>query len=203
VIELVEVIFMRTSDMLQIGKAGEYLTCADLILKGFVAFPSEQGLPFDVVMDNGKRLLRIQVKTTEKPRIVPQRVSESNAYIFNIKRAGKNGKTRYDESDIDLFALVCLDTMKVGYLVAKDMPETINIRVDALKGTHRDEKGIKDFELVKEMHKTIKSQSEIARRTGMHVSTVNRMLMDGFEPYKTSARYFSDFERESEWFENI
>ena len=53
------------------------------------------------------------------------------------------------------------------------------------------------------MHKTIKSQSEIARRTGMHVSTVNRMLMDGFEPYKTSARYFSDFERESEWFENI
>ena len=194
---------MRTSNELQIGKAGEYLTCADLILKGFVAFPSEQGLPFDVVMDNGKRLLRIQVKTTEKPRTVPQRVSESSAYIFNIKRAGKDGKSRYDENDIDLFALVCLDTMKVGYLVAKDMPETINIRVDSLRGTHRDEKGIRDYAIVKEMNKTIKSQSEIARRTGMHVSTVNRMLMDGFEPYKTNARYFSDFERDHDWFVNL
>jgi len=194
---------MRTSDMLQIGKAGEYLTCADLILKGFVAFPSEQGLPFDVVMDNGKRLLRIQVKTTAKPRSVPQRVGESQAYMFSIKRAGKDGKTRYGDEDIDLFALVCLDTMKVGYLVATDMPTTINIRADALRGTHRDERGIKDYEIVKEMNKTIKSQSEIARKTGISVSTVNRMLMDGFEPYKTSARYFSDFDRDYDWFMKI
>jgi hypothetical protein len=34
---------------LQLGKAGEYLVCADLILKGHIAFPSEQGLSFEVV----------------------------------------------------------------------------------------------------------------------------------------------------------
>ena len=38
-------------DDLQIGKAGEYLVCADLILRGFVAYPSEQGLPYDIVLD--------------------------------------------------------------------------------------------------------------------------------------------------------
>ena len=38
---------IRDSKQLQIGKAGEYLVCADLIMKGFIAFPSEQGLSFD------------------------------------------------------------------------------------------------------------------------------------------------------------
>lgn len=194
---------MRTSDALQIGKAGEYLTCADLILKGFVAFPSEQGLPFDVVMDNGKKLLRVQVKTTLKPKVIPQRSSDSVAYIFNIKRHGKNGIQRYGNNDIDLFALVCLDTMKVGYLIADYMPATINIRVDSLRGTYYDEKGIADYKKVTEMYKQIKSQTEIAKKTGLHIATVNRIVADGFEPFKTSARYFSDFEREAEWFESI
>ena len=40
---------IRKSNMLQIGKAGEYLVCADLILKGYIAFLSEQGLPYDVI----------------------------------------------------------------------------------------------------------------------------------------------------------
>jgi len=53
---------------LQAGKAGEYLVCADLIVKGYVAFPSEQGLPFDVVLDVQGRLLRVQVKTTRRLR---------------------------------------------------------------------------------------------------------------------------------------
>jgi len=36
-------------DDMQVGKAGEYLVCADLISKGYVAYLSEQGLPYDVV----------------------------------------------------------------------------------------------------------------------------------------------------------
>lgn len=194
---------MRTSDMLQIGKAGEYLTCANLILKGFVAFPSEQGLPFDVVMDNGSKLLRVQVKTTLKPKKIPQRSSDSLAYVFNIKRCGKNGSKRYTREELDLFALVCLDTMKVGYLKAEEMPETINIRVDSLRGTYYDEKGIADYKKVTEMYKQIKSQTEIAKQTGLHVATVNRMVADGFEPFRTNARYFSDFERDASWFIEI
>lgn len=98
---------IRDSKQLQIGKAGEYLVCADLIMKGFIAFPSEQGLPYDVLLDTGKKLLKVQVKTTEKARSVQQRKNPIPAYIFSIKRAGKNGKTRYEEKEIDLFALVC------------------------------------------------------------------------------------------------
>jgi len=194
---------IRDSKELQIGKAGEYLVCADLILKGFIAFPSEQGLPYDVLLDTGSKLLRIQVKTTEKPRRVPQRSQDSFAYVFNIKRAGKKGRTRYEEKEIDLFALVCLDTMKIGYLTNREMPTTINIRVDSLKGSYYDEKGKQDFEKVNEMYKIIKSQTQIAKELGIGIATVNRYLKKEWVPFETNARYFSDFVKNKDWFYGV
>lgn len=186
---------------MQIGKAGEYLACADLCRKGLIAFPSEQGLPYDVVIDVDGKLLKCQVKTTEQPRIIPQRNKETKAYIFNIKRNGKNGISRYTEKDVDVFALVTLDTMSVGYLVANDMPDTINIRVDSLRGTYYDEKGLEDYKLVIEKYKTEKNKSKISRELGIANATVWRMLEDGYKPYMTGARYFSEFLRDRRWFE--
>ena len=195
---------IRDSKQLQIGKAGEYLVCADLIMKGFIAFPSEQGLPYDVLLDNGDRLLKVQVKTTEKQRLITQeRANPVPVYSFSIKRAGNGGKTRYGLDEIDLFALVCLDTMSIGYLKNSEMPTTINIRVDELKGSYRDEKGIQDFEKIKELNKTIKNQSEISRITGISIATVNRYLSEGWKPFETKARYFSDFIRNKQWFYGI
>jgi len=194
---------MRQSKELQIGKAGEYLVCADLILKGFIAFPSEQGLPYDVLLDNGKRILKIQVKTTNGLRIVPQRNIESKCYIFNVKRHGKNNKQRYESTEIDLFALVCLDTKKIGYIINSEMPETLNIRADELRGTHYDEKGIIDYKNAVKLHETIKNKSKIANMIGIDSATVNRYLQPSFVPFSTKARYFSDFIRDNEWFKSI
>lgn len=190
---------MRTSNELQVGKAGEYLVCCDLAMKGFVAFPSEQGLPYDVLLDNGNKLLKIQVKATNGPRVVPQRNKESQAYIFNIKRHGKNNAQRYGIGEVDLFALVSLDTMSIAYLVASDMPETINLRVDSLRGSYYDEKGIQDYELVLALAGT-KTQQQIAKDVGIHFATVSRMLKPDFVPYKSSAKYFSDLYRTADWF---
>lgn len=194
---------MRTSNELQVGKAGEYLVCADLILKGFVAFLSEQGLPYDVLLDTGSRILRVQVKTTSGPRVVPQRAKETSAYIFNVKKCGKGSIKRYEENEIDLFALVCLDTMSVGYITTNDMPETINYRVDSLRGTYYDEKGKADYAVVKQAHEGGKTRREIEKETGLHYSTISRMLESGYEPFETGARYFSDIIRGAEWFKTI
>ena len=191
---------MRTSKELQTGKAGEYLVCADLILKGFVAFPSEQGLPYDVLLDTGTRIFRVQVKTTTGPRVVPQRAGECKAYIFNVKRAGRGGTKRYSNADLDLFALVSLDTRKVAYLVGCDMPDTLNIRVDALRGTHKDERGIANYKRVMELATTVSDKRTIAKQLDLHESDVYRMFQKGFAPHETGARYFSDFERGPEWF---
>lgn len=194
---------MRLSNELQIGKAGEYLVCADLIMKGFVAFPSEQGLPYDVLLDNGKKLIRVQVKTCEKPRVIPQRNKKSFAYQYNIKRHGKNNSVIYGDDEVDLFALVALDIRNVGYVNGKDMKTTVNFRVDNLRGSYYDEKGIADYNKVIELYKTIKNQSEIARQLGMNIAVVNRMLQKGYQPYKTNARYFSDIMRDKEWFYDL
>lgn len=191
---------IRDSKQLQIGKAGEYLVCADLILKGFIAFPSEQGLPYDVLLDNGEKLLKIQVKTTEKPRTVKQRAKDTICYIFSIKRAGSKGKTKYNESEIDLFALVCLDTMQIGYLKNKEMPTTINIRVDALRGSYYDEKGVKDYNKCKEMYDILKNQTKVAKELNIAQATVNRYLSNGWKPYVTNAKYFSELIKSKEWF---
>jgi len=190
---------IRQSKELQIGKAGEYIVCADLILKGFVAFPSEQGLPYDVLLDTGKRLVKVQVKTCSGVRIVPQRHKETKCYVFNIKRHGKNNSQRYHADEIDIFALVCLDTMKVGYLKNGDMPTTINIRADELRGTYYDEEGLIDYARVQELKKEGLNCRQIAKKLNKHESTVNRYMKDSHVPFVTKARYFADFERRKEW----
>lgn len=194
---------MRTSKELQIGKAGEYLVCADLILKGFVAFPSEQGLPYDVLLDTGEKLIRIQVKTTSGPRTIPQRATDSKAYIFNVKRCGKSNGKRYGLDEVDIFALVCLDTKMIGYIKTDDMPDTINYRVDSLAGTYYDEKGIQDYNTVLDLFSNGISRREISESTGIAYNTISRMLQPGYKPYKTEARYFSETQRSAEWFSKI
>lgn len=187
---------------MQIGKAGEYLSCADLIMKGLIAYPSEQGLPYDVLIDTGVKLLKCQVKTTEKPRVIPQRRKETKAYIFNIKRHGKNNKKRYGNNDVDVFALVELENKSVVYVKNDDMPDTINLRVDSLRGQYYDEQGIKNYNTVLELKKQNinMSQTDIAKKIGIAVATVNRMLKKDYEPFNTNAKYFSDLKKEKEWF---
>jgi hypothetical protein len=189
---------MRTSNELQTGKAGEYLVCADLILKGFVAFPSEQGLPYDVILDNGDKILRVQVKTTSGVRVVPQRNKDTKAYVFSIKLHGKGNKKI--NTDCDLFALVCLDTMKIGYVLGDEMPSTINIRADELRGTYYDEDGLITYRKAIELRADGLDNRNIALRLGKNESIISRYLQEGFTPFETKARYFSDFIRDRQWF---
>jgi hypothetical protein len=126
-------------DDMAAGKAGEYLVCADLIMKGFIAYPSEQGLPYDVVLDTGSRLLKVQVKATRTHKQTPQRVSNINTYSFNVKRCGKGNKQFRDEKSCDIFALVALDEKQIGYMKNEDIKQTMFFRVESMRGSYRDE----------------------------------------------------------------
>ena len=117
---------------IQLGKAGEYLVCADLILKGFIAFPSEQGLHYDVVVDNHGKLIRVQVKTTRTFRAVPQRENRTDAYLFNARRCGKGGRQSYQNSDIDIMAFVAIEQKLIGYLPISKVRQTMVFRTHAL-----------------------------------------------------------------------
>lgn len=52
---------VRVSPEMELGRAGEYLVLADLLLNGWVAYPTSQGVPYDVAVDIGERIIRVQV----------------------------------------------------------------------------------------------------------------------------------------------
>lgn len=158
---------------LQIGKAGEYLVCADLIIKGYVAYPSEQGLPYDAVLDRDGRLFKVQVKTTRKAKDIPQRKQSIPAYIFHIGNNGKDNKRKkYDKNQVDLFALVTLDTKNIAYLPFFDCQTTMNFRVPSLRGSYHDEKGAQIKSKIILMREDGLSCRAIASDLGMTLSNV-------------------------------
>jgi hypothetical protein len=113
---------------LEVGKAAEHLVVADLILGGFRAYLSDQGLPYDVVIDMDGRLLRLQVKSTRTLRAVPQRAVHTPGYLFHCRRAGKKGRRRYSEREFDLLALVALDVRAIAYMPFRGAANVIVLR---------------------------------------------------------------------------
>ena len=193
---------IRTSDKFQIGKAGEYMVCADLLLKGLNVSPAGETLPYDLLLDVGNRILKIQVKTTQIHKRTNQWKGINNAYVFSIKRKGSSGLKKYDDNEVDIFAVVTLDTKQIGYIKNCEMPTTINIRVDNLKGSYHDEKGICIYEKVLKLKEKGFKVSQICEQLKIGETSVRNYLKDGYKPYITSALYMSDLQREKEWFLN-
>lgn len=114
---------------LELGKAAEHLVCADLILKGYRTYLTDQGLPYDVVVDLDGNLVRIQVKATSKHRAVPQRATHMPAYMWHVRRAGKGHRRLYSEKEFDLLALVATDIKAIAYFrIDKSVKQTIHLR---------------------------------------------------------------------------
>lgn len=122
---------------LEIGKAAEMIVCADLILKGYRAFLTDQGLPYDVVLDVNGRLLRVQVKSSMMPKPVVNRPGSGPSYQFHVRRAGKGSKRVIPTSTFDILALVALDIKCVAYLTMTDkVLQSINLRIPGNLSSH-------------------------------------------------------------------
>lgn len=167
--------FPDTINDLQIGKAGEYLVCADLILNGYIAFPGEQGLPFDVIFEFKNRLFKVQVKTTRGEKHIPQRKTSIPAYIFHIGNNGKgNRRKKYDANQVDVFALVALDTRRIAYIPYFNTQTTMNFRIPEHRGKYHDEQGVILKAKVLELKASGMSAEEISKETGLKLSNVYR-----------------------------
>ena len=166
---------MKTVTDMQIGKAGEYLVCADLIFKGFIAFPSEQGLPYDVVADCNGKLIRIQVKTTRESRKISQRENDTPACLFHVRRCGKGGRQSYSERDIDVFALVDLETKDIGYVFVSDASQTMILRSSKYRGKYFNEVMTIRAALIMSMRDSGKTYGEISEATGVALATIARI----------------------------
>jgi PD-(D/E)XK endonuclease len=113
---------------LELGRAAEHLVVADLILSGHRAYLTEQGLPYDVVIDRNGRLLRVQVKASRGVKRMPGR-AVGMGYLYNVRRAGKRGKRQYETGEFDIIALVAMDIRVIAYLPFSDrVLQTIHLR---------------------------------------------------------------------------
>lgn len=168
------------------GKVGEYLVCADLILRGYTAFPSEQGLPYDVVADINGRLLKVQVKTTRGLRQVPQRKDDASGYLFHVGKCGKGGVKQYSDFDVNLFALVALDDRVIGYMNPSGVKRTMIFRAPQNRGKHHDEVMEARRVAVHKDKASGMSNAEIARKHGMDHTVVWRALRRFKNTFKAS-----------------
>ena len=108
------------SDEMQVGKAGEYLVCCDLICQGKVAFLSEQGLHYDVIIDIDGKLKTMQVKTSQSLFIDSTKIPKVR---FGLRRC-KSNKHPYgynNSGDVDYFAFVFLPERKIAYFKREDI----------------------------------------------------------------------------------
>lgn len=107
---------------LEIGKAAEHLVCADLIIQGYRAYLSDQGLPYDVVVDLEGHLIRVQIKSScFSKEVNPLGAIKKQAYFYEIRRRGRGGSKRLSNRDCDIVALVALDIKIIAYLPITDV----------------------------------------------------------------------------------
>lgn len=111
---------IQVSAEMEAGRAGEYLVLADLLLKGWVAYPTSQGVPYDIAVDVGDRIIRVQVKSTRMPKSPETLNRGTPLYVFHTRRAGKGGRRRYSNTDFDMLALVALDRRLIAYYALAD-----------------------------------------------------------------------------------
>jgi len=108
---------MSLSKELQIGKAGEHLVCCDLILQKYNAFLTDQGLPFDILIEKDGKLQKIQVRSTSQKNTYGK---SKNVYRFGTRK-GKGTVTRARKAEVDYYAFVALDIMKIAYIPISKM----------------------------------------------------------------------------------
>jgi DNA-binding Xre family transcriptional regulator len=193
---------MNVYSEIRTGKAGEYLVCSDLSLKGFAVFMNEQQVGYDLVADTGKNLLRVQVKTSIKPRT--SQVSKGHcAYVYNPRCYGQGGRKNYTIGDVDVFAFVALDIMKVAYIKSKDVRQIMQIfHQEASRGKFLYEKITNTYNEVIALKGKL-SQKEMAERFNISETTVGKMLRGKYKQPSIQVRYFLDFCRDREWFLNL
>ncbi len=105
------------SNELEFGKLGEHLVCADLIKKGYIAFLTDAGLPYDIICVINKEIKRIQVKTTLQKTTIGK---SFNVYRFGTRHS-KGTRQRVNYGDMDYFAFVAVDINKIGYVKIEEM----------------------------------------------------------------------------------
>lgn len=173
-----------------IGKAGEHLVVSDLILKNKNSFLAGEGLPYDVVCESDGKLIKIQVKTCIAPR------QNKELYIYSLQNGKSKNRKQYQKNEIDIFALVALDTKEIAYINIEDAKSIIEIRPTENIGTYKSDFDTERRNKIYQLVDSGETFANIARFLDMHPSNVRAIFINRHNEdniLSTRGKYFKDF----------
>lgn len=110
------------SDNLEKGKCGEYFALYELIKQGYIAFPSDQGLPYDILVDCDGVVLRGQVKTTKGH----SDYGKSMSCLRFGTRNGKGTLSNANTKSCDFYAFVSIDDKVAAFFHVSELQSKKN-----------------------------------------------------------------------------
>lgn len=110
----------KIGESIDLGRAAELLVASDLEFQGYTVSFAPQMCSYDLLVDVGGRILRVQAKATKSPYTWDNK--KSDKYRFRLQKGGGNiikgqvKRKNYDPSEVDIFALVAADIKTIAYV---------------------------------------------------------------------------------------
>lgn len=187
---------------IETGKAGEHLACADLLLAGYSPIlVSDPTSPFDILLPIDGVLLKVQVKSTSKPRFNwgtkkgEMKICTTPSYIFNVNASGYKHQSFYTTKEVDIFALVALDTKLIAYLPYEEKSGNLSFRIPEFRGQYYSEIWQKYNPIIMSMYNdgfTTKEISEKLEMTTYQIYSYKYKKVKSV-PGTPNSRYFDEF----------
>ena len=105
------------SDNFRVSAAGEYLTAAELTIRGWQVCMSPHQPSFDIAAVKGEKFHRVQVKTAARPLV--DKGKNLGRYGFACKHGGTN--SAYTTADCDFIVFVGLEHRAFFVLPVKEV----------------------------------------------------------------------------------
>ena len=96
---------VKPNELLQISAVGEYLTAAELCLRGWQIFFSPHQPSFDIAAFKGRKAPRVQVKACLQPSFSINKTT--GRYAFSPSFRGTNDP--YTREECDFLVFVCIE----------------------------------------------------------------------------------------------
>lgn len=129
------------------GDIGVAKAMADLLQKGYdVLMPVSNTSPFDLVIYNGIKFFKIQVKYRS--------INKQGILSIECRRAINNRKTliyrKMKDSEVDIYCIYCPETDKCYYVIYKNIKkDSIHLRIEPpKKGQKKNIMLAKHFEML-------------------------------------------------------
>ncbi len=112
----------------RLGTYGELFVATHLTSLGYSVFIELGDISrIDLILEIGKRLIKIQVKAVSK---------HNGSYVIKNSKSGPNYSYSYECEDVDVFALFCVQDNKIAWIKSQEllsMGNAMTIRSDETK----------------------------------------------------------------------